>query len=36
VGTSTDWSGGAWMLGIALVAAVLAALGMRRRELSST
>ena len=36
VGTSTDWTGGAWMLGIAVVAAVLAALGMRRRELSST
>ena len=36
VGTSTDWSGGVWMLGIAVVAAVLAAVGMRRRELSST
>lgn len=36
VGTSTDWSGGVWMLGIAIVATILAAVGMRRRELSST
>jgi hypothetical protein len=32
VGTSTDWSGGFWMLGIAVVAGILASVAVRRRE----
>jgi ABC-2 type transport system permease protein len=35
VGTSTDWSGGVWMLCIAVVIAVLATAGMKRRELNT-
>ena len=31
-GTTTDWSGASWMLAIAVVAAVVALVGMRRRE----
>ncbi|MBO9577962.1 MAG: polyketide antibiotic transporter [Microbacteriaceae bacterium] len=33
-GADTDWSGGFWLLGIALVAGVLAVASMRRRELA--
>jgi ABC-2 type transport system permease protein len=34
-GGEADWTGGFWMLGIALAAAVLAVWSMRRRELAS-
>lgn len=34
IGTSTDWSGGVWMLCIAIVVAILATMGMKRRELT--
>lgn len=35
IGTSTDWSGGVWMLCIAIVVAILATMGMKRRELNT-
>ncbi|MDQ1581380.1 MAG: polyether ionophore transport system permease protein [Microbacteriaceae bacterium] len=35
LGTSTDWSGGVWMLGIAVVAGILASVAVRRRELGT-
>jgi ABC-2 type transport system permease protein len=35
IGTSTDWSGGVWMLGIAIVAGILASVAVRRRELGT-
>jgi ABC-2 type transport system permease protein len=35
LGTSTDWSGGFWMLAIAVTAGILASLAVRRRELGT-
>ncbi|MGM7778669.1 ABC transporter permease [Arthrobacter sp. KNU-44] len=35
IGTSTDWSGGLWMLCIAVVVAIVATAGMKRRELNT-
>jgi ABC-2 type transport system permease protein len=35
IGTSTDWSGGVWMLGIAVSAGILASVAVRRRELGT-
>ncbi|MDQ1586876.1 MAG: polyether ionophore transport system permease protein [Microbacteriaceae bacterium] len=35
IGTSTNWSGGVWMLGIAVVAGILASVAVRRRELGT-
>ncbi|WP_284752211.1 hypothetical protein [Arthrobacter sp. efr-133-R2A-120] len=35
IGTSTDWSGGIWMLCIAVVVAILATIGMKQRELTT-
>ncbi|MFH5877576.1 ABC transporter permease [Arthrobacter sp. NA-172] len=35
VGTSTDWTGGIWMLCIAVAVAILATVGMKRRELNT-
>jgi ABC-2 type transport system permease protein len=35
IGTSTDWSGGAWMLCIAVAVAIVATVGMKRRELNT-
>jgi ABC-2 type transport system permease protein len=34
-GTTTDWTGAWWMLGIAVLAALVALLGMRRREITT-
>ncbi|MHA7280427.1 hypothetical protein ACX80H_11800 [Arthrobacter sp. MDT2-2] len=34
-GTTTDWTGAWWMLGIAVLAALTALLGMKRREITT-
>ncbi|MFT2817109.1 ABC transporter permease [Leifsonia sp. A12D58] len=36
VGTDTDWTGGLWMLAVALVACAIAVVGMRRRDIRGT
>ena len=36
VGTETDWTGGLWMLGVAVAACAIAVVGMRRRDIRGT